>query len=252
MKINNLLVYILVLIIVISSFTIPNILLKFKKYDFEMSVEKEGSISAEVEDIYLVKLIHSIEESKQISLSSNIKSGEVIEFAHTYGNEEINSFEKQIIELQDCGILKQKEIRAGKVISVNKIYSGDDTEYVISNVTLNLDGKNYEMGAEQKTGKILSLSFDKEELNTEISEEDILRNYIEYLNLHVIDDWTYEDNVLKSEKAKLVVILLKNGDKRLLCINTLNKFKEYLDMTEYIDTTSIQEKYNFDTNLYYY
>lgn len=90
-------------------------------------------------------------------------------------------------------------------------YNSLKQEYLINNVSLTTDGNEVlRAEIEEKTGKILYyLSTSKCNIREDISEEDILRNYIKYLDLYIIDDWKYENNILLSEKARLMVCLTK-------------------------------------------
>ena len=46
----------------------------------------------------------------------------------------------------------------------------------------------------------------------DIDTEEILRNYIKYLDLYIIDDWKFENNILVSEKARLIACLTYDDD----------------------------------------
>ena len=86
-------------------------------------------------------------------------------------------------------------------------YSNKTTKYVINQIVLSLgDGKRILVEMEEKTGKILLYSSSIAEIEG-LEEEEILKNFVKYLDLYIIDDWKYGNNMLISEKAKLFVTL---------------------------------------------
>ena len=65
MKINNIIIYIAALAIVLLSFKVPELILKSQEDNMEMSYyweQKQSKIDVEAEKIYLVKVIHDIQE----------------------------------------------------------------------------------------------------------------------------------------------------------------------------------------------
>ena len=71
------------------------------------------------------------------------------------------------------------------------------------------NGDFIEINVEQKTGKIISIYFSENFLRTDAEVEKQLRNYAKYLDLDIIDDWEFHNNILESEKAQLTIMLDK-------------------------------------------
>ena len=71
-----------------------------------------------------------------------------------------------------------------------------------------------------------------------------MRNYVNYLDLHIIDDWALEDGMLKSEKAGLSVNLVQSAksDICILSIRTINKYYEITDSSNVKVVTSEKAK----------
>lgn len=103
-------------------------------------------------------------------------------------------------------------------------YSNQKKEYAVNRVILTTDGKEtVDAGIEEKTGKILYyIGTHKYNIKEDISEEEVLRNYIKYLDLYIIDDWKFENNMLISKKAKLVAILRIYKDNSAISIHSTN------------------------------
>lgn len=87
-------------------------------------------------------------------------------------------------------------------------------EYTINNVGLTTDGvEALRVEIEEKTGKVVYyISNSKYKIVEDIDAEEILRNYIKYLDLYIIDDWKFENNILVSEKARLIACLTYYDD----------------------------------------
>lgn len=103
-------------------------------------------------------------------------------------------------------------------------YSKNKKEYVVNRIILTTDGKEkVDIQLEEKTGKALYyISNHKYNIKQDISEEEILINYIKYLDLYIIDDWKFERNMLISEKAKLVVVLRRYERENVISIHSTN------------------------------
>jgi len=73
------------------------------------------------------------------------------------------------------------------------------------------------------------ISNSKYKIVDDIDTEEILRNYIKYLDLYIIDDWKFENNnILKSEKAQLIIMLVENDDSYMLTIAPIEIYEEYV------------------------
>lgn len=242
MKIKNTIIYVIVLIVVFLSFKVPEWVLKNEEDNMEMSYywkQKESKIDVEAEKIYLVKAIHDIqEELSRVEIATDAsKHGKIIEFsgAEMEDLKVSRNFEKELLKLQEYNIIKypstidtsgNNEYSAMSII--DRSYTIGEKLYTISNLEWIVDGNMYEFEVESKSGKILFISFDKNEINNGLTDEQIMRNYVNYLDLHIIDDWTLEDGMLKSEKAGLIVNVVKSEkmDTCLLSINAIDKYYE--------------------------
>ena len=252
MRIRNIIIYVVVCIIIFASFNIPNILLESLVNNFEKEVyaksKNETILDVETEKIYLVHAIHEIEsENKCIQISSNKNRTILVE---SVANENIgkNNINDELINLRECNILNKLELKETTSCSIgiiDKYYQEDKETYVVSNILVYIDDKKYNIEVECKTGKILSIYAEKKELNIS-DKEKLMRNYIKYLDLNIIDDWNYENSVLKSEKAKLVVNLEKNDNYYKMSIHSTERKYNYL-----IDTKRIRKLYKIETTLCY-
>lgn len=260
MKIKNIIIYVTVLIVVFLSFKVPEWVLKNEEDNMEMSYyweQKKSQIDVEAEKIYLVKAIHDIqEELSKVEIATDVsKHGRIIEFSGAEMEElEVpRNFEKELLKLQEYNIIKypstidtasNDEYNAMSTIDRSYTLEGK-TYYTISNVEWIVDGNMYEFEVESKSGKILFISFDKNEINSELTDEQIMRNYVNYLDLHIIDDWTLEDGMLKSEKAGLIVNVIKSEkmDTCLLSINAIDKYYEITN-SDKIKTVMVEKSSN--------
>lgn len=211
-KITNLIIYIFVFMIIVSSFIVPDILLKMQEQDIQMAVyendnaESHSSISVETAEIYLVKAIHDI-ESEDIGVI--ISSSEIV----TKNVDNVSKVNENIEMLEESNIIKNLEFSDNSEILISiikKVYEKGKTQYTINNTSLSIDNNDYQMDIEEKTGKIIRLITNKENLNNEIEREELLKKYIQYLDLYIIDDWVYENNIMKSQKADLEVSLVES------------------------------------------
>lgn len=250
-KFKNFIIYIIVCIIILASFKIPELLLEFENDNIEIAVyereKKKRKIDLETEEIYLVKAIHDIEsESSLVEISSTqlVEEYSIKSVNNETTNMNINMY-NELLKLNEYDILKKIEINENDKIEIGlygKKYKIDDNEYSINNVLLKLDNKDFMLEIEEKTGKILNIVIEKDYLYSEISKEEIMMNYVEYLDLDIIDDWKFEEkiissekyywefvnNMLKSEKAGLVVNLVENEDSYILSIHSSERISDML------------------------
>ena len=233
MKVKNFIIYIIIFIIIITSFKVPEILLATEISDIENQMfYKEGiksSIDIEAEKIYLVKAIHDIENkmnSTEIT-ASNKKyaiTEQVVESpnknAVDEGFEGIGEELRKLIELN----VLDTEITGGYTRTLTKSqYETNQNRYVVYNGWIEFEDKLFTIEIENKTRKILVMNFSKDDLYTECSKEELLTNYVKYLELYIIDDWYYEEDMLKSDKAGLVVNLVEIGSRYILSIHGAEK-----------------------------
>lgn len=241
-----------VFVIVIVSFFLPEWLFKIEDLNAEkqiFSVQKPKSkIDVQVEKIYLVKAIHDMNESyRNVKISEKepvyyedntayVEAVPTTIIAQGQDENVMDNLKNELLKLENGNILRDLHLEtdfAGFDIEMGDfIYSNRENEYVIKQVYLKDEAYELKLEIEDKTGKILSVFFPKEKLQADIDREEILKNYVQYLDLYIIDDWKFENNMLKSEKAQLVVGLIQNEDEYLLSIQTVTKYSEYYKMVE--------------------
>lgn len=248
-KTRNVIIYIIVFIVIFISFKIPNILLDIENNNIEIEVyEKEkakSKIDIKTENIYLVKAIHDIENEEN---TVDILPSETVMVSGADGvlleakNQNIDDFVKELLKLKEYDILDNIEINENTDVTVgmtDKSYQKDNSRYTINRLFLQINSNKYKLEIESKTGKILYILFDKGNLYNNSSKEEIMKNYIKYLDLHIIDDWILENNMLKSEKAELVVNLVETEENYILSIHSTGKIfniYEYDDIIKQTDT----------------
>lgn len=260
-KIKNIIIYVIVSMIIIASFILPEVLLNLTNDNIQMGVykkdRKRNNIDIEAKNIYLVQAIHDIESDNCFVKIGNYKEGEwqgvltenngkntsvyydVSSYELDISN--VTTQEKLEVELRklvEYDIVKDfevsKESKKGLGIT-NKLYRKDKSEYVISIVNMEFQensDRNYqfevEAEVEAKTGKFLSIFLKKDNLHTECSKEEIMENYIKYLDLYIADDWRLENGKMKSEKAGLVVGMVETETDFGLSIHSSeNEFNNY-------------------------
>ncbi len=242
-KIINFIIYIMVFIIIFASFLIPNKLFEIQDQNLEMAIysennSKSNNISMEVEDIYLVKALHDIESENTVVVIVS-KSDEKISSINTVADStKVAEIKSKVEELKQHNIIKNNEILDDSkmlVTTVNKTYMKNETNYEIYNVSLSVNNHNYQMDIDEKTGKIIKIITNKQNLNDTIEKKQILENYIKYLDLYFIDDWVYDNNMMKSKKADVSVSLLENvkNSENILAIHSNGTISE--NLIEYFD-----------------
>ena len=230
-KIKNLIIYITVFLVIFASFTIPNILIKMKDYKIQIAVyekqKNKSNIYFKEEEIYLVKAIHDIEsEETQLLISKNMNKAAIYS---DIDNENINNIEREmeqeISRLKEYNVIKDLYIEenVNKSIEIfDKIYDTKNNQYKISKMYLTINENEINVDKESKSGKIISILFKRGYLYNEIETKETIKNYIRYLNLDIIDDWTWEDNMMKSTKAGLLVSLNRSGNTYILSIHSIH------------------------------
>lgn len=238
-RIENMLVYVAVAIMIGASFKMPEILVGIENKKIEKEVyEKENSknvLDVEAEKIYLVKAIHSMESGNyMVTLNSeNMKNGKsvVIEVS----KDTKDDVEEELLKLKEYNILGNFENNITgetQIGIINKLYRSEDDQYRIDSFFLKMGEDEYYIDREYKTGKILCAGFKKEDTNSCSNKEEIMKNYIQYLNLYIIDDWKYEDDMLISQKANLVVNLVENQEMFILSIHTINRIMNAVEVVQ--------------------
>lgn len=221
-----------VFFILLLSFLAPQILfevedLRMEKQIFTQSKTKRN-IDVQAQKIYLVKAIHdmsgsSMEIQSQTVVSSSNKKVLVEESqSEQEVKEVIDQVKNEFLKLEECKILKDmNEIFSNTEYNV-KNYVNFKKEYEMHYTFLGNKTSEMSLGRESKTGKILFAVFPKDKLQTELERQEILENYVKYLDLYMIGDWKFENNTLKSEKAGLCAMLFidSNNDNCFLSIQS--------------------------------
>lgn len=205
MKIKNIILYIFVFLVIITSFIIPEILLKSETYDVQVAIfEKEKTLNIESNN-YLINAIQEIGSDKN---SIKISSEDFIIESNSAEEVDLNvNLYSKLLELNKFKITKEIIIKEDIKIAIGiteKTYKSKDNEYRVQSVMINVDDKSYIIEIEEQTGKIISIIMPEEDVFTE-NNEILLKNYIEYLELDYIDDWKIEKYALKSTKYNLNV-----------------------------------------------
>ena len=235
-KIRNIIIYVLVCGIILLSFKMPEILLEMEKNNISIAVyEKEkmlSNIDVEAEKIYLVKAIHEIEEGRTVVISNNKQMLLWEEMLFDKNTGITTNIKEEISKLEESEILKEINLKKDTkciIGVVNKSYPSNENTYILRHVIMQIDGNEYILNVESKTGKILYITFNKSNLYNVDNKEQILKNYIEYLNLFVINDWKYEIDkenksyIMKSEKADIKVSLTETSENYVLSLHVVDK-----------------------------
>ena len=229
-------IYLIVVVIVYLSFCMPNIIFSLEDLKMENTSYKkkpvDSKIDVQAESIYLIKAIHDIQDG-----SSNLKiSNHYSEIALVVNTKEDNNKiikylieETKKMQINDNELehlLEKYEDTNFKYYIYAKEYNTSENEYKIYRIVFQID--NYEMlvEREEKTCKILSYVGIPRDNAEGISIEQVLRNYVRYLGLYIIDDWTYKNNMLVSEKSKLAANIVHYDKKYIISIHSLTN--EYI------------------------
>ncbi len=224
-KIRNIMLYGIVLIVILASFKIPEILLEMQENNSEIAVyekkDLKSSIEMEAEEIYLIKAVHDIRSQKfDVIISSGIV--EIKSQSSPSKDTLLKEIENEMKKLKDNQILKELKIDNWdnqKIDVVRKIFQGDGSVfYNVYSVTLKIGNYEYEIDIEEKTKKILNISIEMDNLNNSISKEEIMKNYINYLELNIINDWHLENSMMRSTKKDLVITLIEAKNKYILSL----------------------------------
>lgn len=231
-KIKNILIYLITCFIIIASFKMPEILMKMENDNIENKVYEQSkiknSIDVEAENIYLVKAIHSIEDEKnRVAIMTSDKNSKYVEVEEATETNIIikSSLEKEIAKLKEYDILENLEIKKEEKLLTkitNVAYQNDNNKYVLENIYVRIEDREYLFIIEEKTGKILCIGVENGEISN-IELEQLMRNYIKYLDLYIIDDWKFEDNKLKSKKAELEVYFIEDRNNCALTIHSTDR-----------------------------
>lgn len=174
-----------------------------------------SKIDIETQKIYLVKAIHDIETGIMKIGKKEMKLVEIVEtnVTQNYNNSEksdiIVKINNELESLEQNHIFEKLIFNDEAIIIAEYDYVNKEKEYTVTHFESTINQMSFNI--EKKTGKIISINFNKNILNKNIDKKEVLENYVKYLNLYIIDDWTFENNSLKSEKAGLYVSLINDG-----------------------------------------
>lgn len=234
----------LAFIVIMFSFFLPKLFLKIEDLSIEKQVctvaKPKSKIDVQAKNIYLVKAIHDIHTAyKNVKITQREKAFNIaVEPSDTYvaiekKDERIwQELKDEILKLQNTKLLKQIDLDSNTknlVYFSEKMYHAEENEYRIKNYYLE-DGIEVEI--ENKTGKILYCNFPKEKRADNVELEEILENYIQYLDLGIVDDWKFENGLLQSEKAQLCASLKETEKMYVLTIYPLESYEKYYEIVE--------------------
>ncbi len=268
-------IFLISFIIIAFSLIMPKLL--FEAEDFAMEREiykiprKISKIDVESEKIYLVKALHELYDNTIITLSekemvcydgSDYKKfisknkrvyEEVVEAEKEKllikSNNELNKIKSEINKLEDSNILEKSDlVIANTKYTITNYGTNYTEEYLIDSLNLLIDNYRMNIQIENKTGKIIKISFPKHKLKSNIDKKEILENYIKYLDLYIIDDWKYNNqpietclnlDCLQSEKSQLLALIVETEENYVISIQTMYRYE---------DLISDLQRYNSDTN----
>ncbi len=221
------------IIIIFVSFVIPKILFQIEDLSREKEIfeipKNERKIDVQAEKIYLVRFIHDIYEIKDKKLryyDDKTVSVSVPITKHIRNTSLTDENKNEILKLVSSEIIKDLNFdEFAEYYETENIFS---TEYiVITAILLPENGDEIEIGIEEKTGKIISINFPKDVLRSDVDKRRQLESYAKYLDLDIIGDWKYENQVLKSEKAQLSIFFEEKENGCMLTIAPTDVYAEY-------------------------
>lgn len=232
--VKKLLLYFGIILIIVFSFVVPKLLLRIEDLSREKEIfarEKyKNKIDVQAEKIYLVRFIHDIfdlkekkiyyDNNKTVAVSSSVPMTEVSE--NKVPSEQILNELSKIISNNII-----KDIDYSTPIDYYEVKNMFSFEYTVITGDIVTEDFGLGLGIEEKTGKIISLDFPKSILRSDIDKKKQLENYAKYLDLDIIGDWKYENQVLSSEKAQLSIILDERERVCKLIIAPTGLYEEY-------------------------
>lgn len=237
---KKILLFFMSLIIISFSFVMPNLLLGIEDLSREKEIfarqKIERKIDVEAGKIYLVTFIHDIYEIKDKKVYYEDKKGKAsaIEFSTPIVDTRTDlapteKFKNEILKLVSNEILN--EITFDEYIQYYEEECYFYPEYTVTTCSMPKENEEWiSINVEEKTGKIISIDFSKNFLKADVEIEQQLRNYAKYLDLDIIGDWKFEkNNILKSEKAQLIIMLVERDDSCMLTIAPIEIYEEYVE-----------------------
>lgn len=269
-------IFILSIMVIVFSFVMPKLLFGVEDFAREEEIyarEKvKSKIDVEAEKIYLVKAIHELYDNEMVTLSETAavyydENGEKkvvasrdedkfkkVLFAESgedlhKNSEETEKINNEIKKLENANILSEVNFNNNTKYSIRYYgtnYSMLRDNQLIKSIDIILEGYDINIEIENKTGKIIMISFPKD--NIKNNKEEILENYIKYLDLYIIDDWEFKNQTTQarvkcdyivSEKSQLLAMIIENDEEYIMSIQTIDRYEDLFEELE---------RYNSDTN----
>lgn len=242
---KKILLFFMSLIIISFSFVMPNLLLRLEDLSREKEIfarqKIERKIDVEAEKIYLVTFIHDIYEIKDKKVYYEDKKGKASAIAVSTPIVDTRTdlaptekFKNETLKLVSNEILN--EITFDEYVQYYEEECYFYPDYTVTTCSMPKENEEWiSINVEEKTGKIISIDFSKNFLKADVEIEQQLRNYAKYLDLDIIGDWKFEkNNILKSEKAQLIIMLVERDDSCMLTIAPIEIYEEYVEEEEAI------------------
>lgn len=233
--IKKFLLFFIVIVIIVFSFIMPKLFLQIEDLSreneiFTRSKKEDKKIDVQAEKIYLVRFIHDIYEFKNTKVYDNDKKSVTITMPITEKIKIENPREElknEIFKFVTNNIIK--EINIEEFDSYTEVANIFSHEYTVVSCSLLKEKEDWiGINVEEKTGKIISIDFPTSFLKKDIDKKQQLENYTKYLDLDIIDDWKYENDILKSEKAQLAIVLDETGEACMLTVAPIEIYEEYI------------------------
>lgn len=227
-KIKNGMIYFAVFLLLVFSFQMPQILFEMEDASRSKMIFKREKTSSKLdvqaEKIYFVKAIHDMKEGKFMVKIAPYKEVAVVEKTSNQAISYVKQgqdtqLKEEMEKMQKLGILKKTEWEEDSpIIQTEKWYHKDEVNYQTDIFT---KGEIF-AEIESKMGKCMTFSFPKDML-ADLDKQEIMQNYIQYLDLYIIDDWQFENGKMVSQKAQLEAILTTNEKYCTLEIGIMNE-----------------------------
>lgn len=222
------------IIIIAFSFVMPKLFLQIEdisreKEMFARPKKETKKIDVQAEKIYLVRFIHDVYDLKNNIIYYNDKKVVAVDSVpvsertnNTAPSEEIKT---EISKLITNNILKDIDIsNLEDYYETRNIFT---QEYIVRTAEIASMNFGIGIGIDEKTGKIISINFPQKFLRDDVSKSNQLENYAKYLDLDIIDDWKYENQILKSEKAQLAIVLEEKEEFCMLTVAPVEIYEKY-------------------------
>lgn len=220
----------------------PNLLLGVEDLSREKEIfakqKIERKIDVEAEKIYLVSFIHDIYEIKDKKIyytDQNNKTSVMSSTPITESKRDIpptERFKNEVLKLVSNQIISEtvNEVTFDEYIQYQEEGHLFYPEHIVTTCSMQKENEEWiQVNIEEKTGKVISADFSKNFLRTDIEIEKKLRNYAKYLDLDIIDDWKFENNILKSEKAQLIIMLVEKDNSCMITIAPIEIYEDYVE-----------------------